>query len=230
MKASLSIAFENLRGKAGTLVVSKARSGLFVRPAVTGKNPRTAAQQAIRANFSKAAAALKNLTTAQLVNWQNYAQTIVRTNPTTGETYHPTAGNVFLGLATKFLQVNPTGTIPTTPPAAAFNGDSLTVTTTGASGKITFTATAANTPNTKTELLLQPLPSRNRAPNPRAYRTKAFATFALGSLSVDVTVPPGYYAAAYRFVNTTTGQETLLQPIPTQQVTFTVEEGGKKAA
>ncbi len=230
MKAALSIAFEALRGKAGTVVVCKSRSGMFVRSRVTGKNPRTPAQAAIRTYMAKAATGYKNLTSAQVTNWQNYAQTITKVNPVTGQPYHPSAINAFTALAVKFLQVNPTGAVPTTPPSAAFNGDSLTVTTTGSTGKITFTATAANSPNTKTELLLQALPSRNRAPNPKAYRTKAFATFALGSLFVDITVPPGYYAAAYRFVNTLTGQETLLQPIPTQQVTLAVEEGGKKAA
>lgn len=230
MKAALSIAFEDLRGKAGTVVVSKSRSGLVIRNRVSGKNPRTAAQQAIRVDFAKAAAAYKNLTSTQVANWKNYAQTVTKTNPVSGDTYHPAANAVFSGLAIKFLQVSPSGTIPTSPPAGPFAGDTITVTTTASTGKVTFTASGANQLGVKTELLLQKLASANRTPQPDAYRTKAFVSFVAGTLSFDVVVPPGYYAAAYRFVSLATGQTTNLQPLTTQQVTFAVSEGHSKAA
>ena len=221
------MAFEDLRGKSGTVVMSKSRSGLVVRPRVKSKNPRTPAQQAIRSYMSKAAATFKGLTTAQVAQWQAYAQTIVKHNPVNNHPYSPTAITAFTGLATKFLQNNPSGTIPVTPPASAFAGDTVVVTATAATGKVTFTGSKANLSGVTTEFLLQPLKSRNRTPNSRGYRSKAFGVFALGSLSFDVLVPSGYYAAAYRFVNTATGQESILTPLTVVQVALSVADGGK---
>ena len=143
MKASLSMAFEDMRGKAGTVVVQKSRTGLVVKPRVTSKNPRSGAQQSVRANLSKAAAAYKNLTTAQVAAWQAYAQTIIKHNPVNGKPYSPTANTAFVGLAAKFLQAGGT-TIPVAPPAGSFSGDTLTVTATAGTGKVTFTGSKGN--------------------------------------------------------------------------------------
>ncbi|HRF60476.1 MAG TPA: hypothetical protein PLH94_11270 [Fimbriimonadaceae bacterium] len=234
MKAELSMAFDNLRGKAGTVVISGSRSGLIVKPRVQPRNPRTAAQEQVRANLTTASQLFKNFTPVQLANWKTYAASITKTNPVTGKTYNPTPLAAFVGLATKFLQANPNGTVPLTPPTADFNGDKISVTATGGSGKITFTASAPNSAGVVTELLLQPLKSRNRTPSTIGYRSKAFVVFASGSLSAIVNVPAGWYAAGYRVVNSATGQDTKLIPLTVNQVTFAVEEGGegrtKKAA
>lgn len=229
MKAALSIAFEQLRGKAGTLVVSKSRSGLVVRNRTTPKNPRTKTQQAIRLAFAKATGVYKNFSSAQVAAWQAYALTITKIDPVSGQPYHPTAINVFIGLAVKYLQMNPNGAIPANPPAGPFLGDSITVTAVGDVGKITFTASAPNALGVTTELLLQPLVSKNRTPAPHRYRSKAFNPFR-PVLTFDVAVPPGYYAAAYRFVNVTTGQETVLQTLPVAQVDLEAEQSKPKAA
>ena len=69
-------------------------------------------------------------------------------------------------------------------------------------GAITFTASAANTTGVVTELLLQPLASANRRPARNAYKHARFATFTAADLEATLTVPAGYYAAAYRFVLT----------------------------
>lgn len=161
--------------------------------------------------------------------WDNYAKTIHQTDEITGKTVSPTAMNAFTQLATKFLQVTPGGTVPLSPPVNVYNGDNVALTATASAGKVTFTSSGVNTLGTKTELLLQPLASRNRNPQKKQYRSKAFVAFAVGSLSADVTVGPGYYAAAYRFVNTLTGQVTGLQQIGVHQVTFAVEAGGSKS-
>jgi hypothetical protein len=47
-KVDLGIAFDNIRGKAGNLVIQDNRSGLFIRKRVVPRNPQTAAQQAVR--------------------------------------------------------------------------------------------------------------------------------------------------------------------------------------
>ncbi len=55
--------------------------------------------------------------------------------------------------------------------------------------------------------------------------------FTSGVLSQDVTVTTGYWAAAYRFVSTITGQASELQEIGVQTVALAVGAGsGKKAA
>ena len=69
------------------------------------------------------------------------------------------------------------------------------------------------------ELLLQTLKSRNRTPGPKGYRSKAFNAFAAGpGLNFPVPTVAGFYAPAYRFVNTLTGQETPLVALPIVQV------------
>lgn len=65
---------------------------------------------------------------------------------------------------------------------------------------------------------MQPLVSPTRKPIKGAYRTATFFTFTSGNLTKNVTVPPGYYAAAYRFVRTATGQDTPLVQLPVMTV------------
>ncbi|RYG26440.1 hypothetical protein EON82_03335 [bacterium] len=97
-------------------------------------------------------------------------------------------------------------------------------------GKVTFTASAANSTNVTTELLLQPLKNANRKPSSRGYRIKAYNSFAAGTLTKDVTVPPGYYAAAYRFVSKTTGQSTPLVYLAVSGLALGLEDGGTEEA
>ena len=111
-----------------------------------------------------------------------------------------------MGLYTKFIQVNPTQTL-VIPPASPFTGDTITLTVAGGGGKITFTASAANSERVITELLLQPLANAYRKPQTGNYVSRGFFTFITGTLSRSLDVPPGAYAAAYRFVNAGTGQE-----------------------
>ena len=71
--------------------------------------------------------------------------------------------------------------------------------------------------NVTTELLLQPLKSANRTPQPKGYRSKGFMAFTGTTLSAPITVPAGWYVPAYRFVNTLTGQDTGLVILPAVQ-------------
>jgi len=227
-KAELGVILQSLAGKAGNAVFSRSKEGVILKPRVKGINPNTPAQQAVRANLREAATAFKNFTASQVAAWRNYAANQTKHNSVTGKSYNPTGVNAFTALASKFLQVNPGGTIPTTPPASAFSGDSITVTCSAGTGKVTFAASAANSTDVVTEFLLQPLASPNRKPQKNGYRSRGFFAFTSGTLTHDVTVPPGYFAAAYRFVNSATGQETPLVPIGVQSVTFSVSS--QKAA
>ena len=104
------------------------------------------------------------------------------------------------------------------------------MTCTAGTGQVTFTASGANYTGVTTELLLQPLKGKNRVPTAKAYRTKMFKAFATGSLTQAVTVPAGYYAAAYRFVNSATGQMSALVPISVLTIALSVEDGGADEA
>ena len=207
-KIAYGAAVSNIRGKVSGTIFSKSRSGPTLKAYAVPKNPRTQAQTTSRSNFARASAQYAALTQTQKDGWADYAAGLTYTDHVSGETYTPTGSNVFTGLASKFLQVNPAGTIPVATPPSHFTGDTVTVTATGGSGKLIFTANAANTEGVTTEILLQKLRSAGRTPAPDGYRTKQFNVFATGSLVLNVTLSSGYYAAAIRFVNRTTGQET----------------------
>lgn len=209
----------NIRGKVGTNVFTRAHTGPTLRIRVRGRNPKTPAQNSVRANLARAAATFRGLTPAQAAAWTAFGQTITKRNSVSGTSYNPTGITIFVALAAKFLQVSPGGVIPLTPPAAPFAGDPIAVTVAGAAGQVTFTASAANTANVRTELLLQPLRSRNRQPTAKGYRTKTFVGFAAGALTQNVPATPGFYAPAFRFVNVLTGQETTLVALLIVQVT-----------
>lgn len=229
MKAKLSMAFENMRGKTGALTVQGGVTGLRVKSNSPVRNPKTAAQQQVRQNLSRATEVFKTLTQAQFDQWKAYAQAHPRTDPVTGQTYVLAPSAIYNGLAAKLLQMNANATIPATPPVSPFGGDGVTFQATAGAGKITFTASRANTLGVTTEILLQPLKSPFRTPSSSAYRTKDFNVFG-PVLTLDVNVPPGYYAAAYRFVRIATGQASDTIPIGISQVTLSLEETEDQAA
>lgn len=220
------MAFEDLRGKDGNVVIRKGRNGLVLTPWVTPSNPRTGAQMAVRDYFTRATKAYEGLTSSQATAWKNYAETITKTDPVSGKTYHPTAGNVFVEYAAKFLQLNPNGTIPLTPPSSDFLGDSITLLVESESpGVLQFTASGANASGVTTELLVQKIANGNRTPNKEGYKHAAWKAFTSGSLTQNVSVPAGYYAAGYRFVKNSTGQATEMIPLPVSMVSFSVTQG-----
>lgn len=224
---------ESLSGKSGNTVFVRTKAGTVVRDFVIPTNPDTAAQQGVRSYFGLATTAFRNMTSSQVQTWNNYASQFT-TRTRAGKLRKRTGINVFTALTTKFLQVTPTGTIPLTPPTSAFAGETITLTVTPGDGQLQFTASGPNTSGVKTEILFQRLAAPNRKPERGAYRHKQFVTFASGSLSVSIVTEPGYWATAYRFVKTATGQASDLIPLPVQTMAFAVVAGGadkqKKAA
>jgi hypothetical protein len=65
MKAKLSMAFQDLRGKDGTVVIKNSRQGLIVTPHVTPKNPDTGPQRQIRGYSTRAAKTFEGLDSAK---------------------------------------------------------------------------------------------------------------------------------------------------------------------
>ena len=227
MKAKLSMAFSDLRGKDGSVVIQKGKSGLKLTPRNKARNPKSTAQTGVRSALSKSSKLFAAMTPAQAAAWNAYGATQTKKNAISGTSYTSSGINAFNALASKFLQASPTSVVPMTPPTTAFAGDGLSIAVTTTTGSVTWTASAANSVGVKTELLLQPLKGKNRQPSAKGYRTKAFATFATGALTYSVSVPAGYYAAAYRYVNVATGQETALVPLSTLTVALSLEDGGQ---
>lgn len=223
-KIAFSAIVNDIRGKMGTDVFGRYRGGPTGRVKKAPRNPKTAAQRAIRGYLSRASKLYESFSAAQNASWEAYGATITRHNPVTGGTYTSSGITAFCELAVKFLQNNPNGVIPLTPPNSEFLGDSITLTAAPGTGKVTFSASGANSPGVVTELLLQKINSPNRKPNPNAYKSMMFKVFPTSPLTQDITVTAGYYVAAYRFVKITTGQATDLTPLNVQAVTFSVEE------
>jgi hypothetical protein len=205
---------DQIRGKVGTNVFSAARSGPTLRIRRSPKASNTPAQAAMKRAMTKASRTFRAMSVSQVAAWRVYANGITRTNPLSGDVYHPAPIDAFNELAIKFLQINPTGTVPTTPPTAPFDGDTITVTALASTGQVTFTANAANAANVKTELLACPVPSPHRTITPDDYVTLGFFAFVAGTLTKAYPLPIGYAGVAYRFVNNNTGQMTALIPLP----------------
>ena len=221
------MAFQDLRGRDGTVVISKGRTGLKLTAWNAPTNPKSTAQSEVRSYLTRATTTYSGMTQAQGDAWRAYGAAQTRTNPISLETYTLTGINAFVELTTKFLQLSPSGTIPMTPPSVKFNGDSITVAaSSGGAGVLTFTASGANAAGVTTELLIQPLKSLQRKPGANAYKHAAFKAFAAGSLTQTVNVPAGYYAAGYRFVKTATGQATDIVALPVTTIALSLADGG----
>lgn len=214
----LNAAFESFSGKTGNAVFAATKDGTVFKNRPTKNDPKSPAQVAQRARMKKVTGIYKGFTAAQATTWNNYGATLPPRTNKAGDKIRPSGIQAFAKLGTKFLAVTPAGTVPTTPPATEFLGDTLTVTAAAATGKVTFTGSGGNANNVTTELLLQPLPSAARKPRSNAYRSQIFKVFATGSLNADVVAPAGYYSPAYRFVNTQTGQELAVVPLPVVKV------------
>lgn len=226
-KIAYSAMVDNASGKMGTLVLTEARNGHTSRVWRKVKNPRTAKQTVVRDNLGKAARTFATLTPVQAQAWNDYGQTITEHNPLNGKAYHPAGIDIFVALATKFLQASPAGAIPIVPPSTPFTGDSVLITPSSpGAGTITFTANQQNAAGVTTELLIQKLPGRNRVPNPNGYKNAAFKAYTSGSLTQNVSVTAGNYALAYRFVKTATGQATNPVAISILTVALSLEDGG----
>lgn len=198
---------------------------VLAREYVVPNNPNTPAQETVRSGFTRATQAFEALPKAKVDLWNAYAGQF-KTRNKAGKLRAKRGLNVYAALGTKMLLVNPGATLPQDPPASDFSGDAITVSATAGTGKITFTASAPNSVGVVTELLYIKLVNGNRKPG-KAYKTGAYFPFVLGTLTKDVPVPPGYYAAGYRFVKISTGQQSEIRPLPVTQVTFSV---AKKAA
>lgn len=198
-KAQLSVLLEELSGAAGTSVFVRGKTGTTVRARASSNQPDSPSQVNARRWLSIAAAAYQNLTSSEVLAWETFA------------TPPHSANNAFVALTAKFLQIqahlgtaNP---FPTSPPATPFQMTPLSLQITAIPGAIRLLSTTNNPSNTRTELLIQRLPSPNRKPRPRNYVTATFANLR-GGVPTNFSAAPGVYAVAIRYVLVTTGEST----------------------
>jgi len=205
-KATLSAIFQQAKGVLGNEVVTLSRSGIVIRSKPKyrqGARPETAGA---RARLIQTKDAWYSLSLEQIEAWRDYASTITKHAELTGKTYSPIAYNVFTALTTRFLQVNPTGTIPLWPPKVDFVSDGVTLEIEPLEeGGVRFIASGPNQPDSTTELMVQKLPSFRRTPT-QFYKSAAFHRFTEDDLIADMPLEPGAYAFCYRFIHAPSGQ------------------------
>lgn len=232
---SLGVFSSGLSGKSGNTVFVQTPGGTLVRERNVPFDPKSANQIFARQRMTRASVAWSEMEPSNVEAWEDYAQSLAQRNPSTGQWRSPRPMNLFTAMYVKLLQLDIAALPPTSPPASAFFGDSVNVSVGSSSADphhpapsssnsqgslqeegeslVTFTANRANSPGVVTELLLQPLANRNRKAYLDKYRSQAFVAFEDGSLTAEVPAEPGWYACAYRFVNTETGQDTALAQI-----------------
>lgn len=198
------MAFQDVRGKMGQEVISRTRGGLVAKRLPKYKYPKVAAVQQGADRMRQANAAWNELSLEQAQAWQAYAQTQSRVDPVTGHEYAMSAKSAFVALATRFLLASPGSTVPTEPPSEPFSGQNLRLTAAPTTGGMSFTASGINSQGVVTEIMMQTLPNVRRSPV-KFYKSAAFHAFEPGSPQFILPLPPGVYAFAYRFLQTSTG-------------------------
>jgi hypothetical protein len=207
-KLKLSAAFQSASGALGEMIVSEVRGAPIARRRPRYKRPTAPSQAAAAQRFAQACEAWNALTPNQAQQWRDYAESVWRSNAMTGTRYRGNAMTEFVALATTFLQATPNGSIPLSPPSDSYIADRVTINVSAIEEGARWTASAANEPDTVTELMVQKLPSPRRKPT-KQYTAAAFVQFTAGALSHDLPLDPGTYSLAYRFIRLSTGQPTL---------------------
>ena len=217
MKGALGIPTIRPGGKLGNVVFVRSGDGYVVRERVTPANPRTAAQTRARRGFAQASQGWARLTDAEFEAWQAYAEPSGRP-----------ANNVYQSLTRKWLAVHGEGTPPTMPPTGPFFGDAVRVRIVEPGGRSGESASPLDVPNSRlltllsdrpnsagvvVEILVQSLANARRKPRERDWRTAAFVAFTAAAPTAAILLPPGAWAVAYRFVESTTGQATGMAPL-----------------
>src|SRR5437868_5092860 len=111
-KAILGATLADARGAINNEIFERRRGAMVVRGRPTCGWKPTPAQAESNAQFRQVTGAWNSLTYAQVQAWKDYAKSLTRHDPMTAQPYHPMAQNVFIGLARKFVQINPLGAIP----------------------------------------------------------------------------------------------------------------------
>jgi len=160
-KIKYSALVSDMRGKLNGSVMSKNRSGSYVRNKVTPSNPQTSAQMLIRGIFSEITKGWSNLTDSQRQSWENSVEAFQGTN-IFGDSVKPSGKTLFQKL-NQNLMITGQASVTTCPAPAELpyaglasvtydvSEVSITAVTTGKTtgSKVIFFATAPLSQGTK---------------------------------------------------------------------------------
>jgi hypothetical protein len=190
-----------------------------VRERPVSKGPATELQRQMGRHLALANQAWRDLTPAQAEAWWAYARRNAFRDPGTGLMRVPAAPRLFVGLGAKYLQVHGGFAVPLEPPEGDFLGDTVRVTVEADGPSLRFTADSANKAGVLTETLVQLLTGPHNAARPRSYKSGGFKAFSGPGDSALVVARPGTWAAAVRFVESSSGRAT--RPIEIGRATVT---------
>jgi hypothetical protein len=137
----LSALLTDARASIGGATASKNRAGNYFRARIAPVQPRTPAQQAVRAQLSTLSAQWRGLTQAQIAAWNAVASQVVRKD-TLGNSYSPTGEQLYVGNNQNAINIGASAV--TDPPASppTFPGP-IIIGATATAGTPTFAVTTA---------------------------------------------------------------------------------------
>ena len=214
-KMRLGAIASGLSGRSGNAVYVQTEDGTILRTRPRPTDIVTPAQRTIRDNMAHVSRHYRNMTPEQFKAWQDYIEKLPLAP---GVTRRPKVFNAYSGLGCKFVQMFPQSAPPLDAPVGPFLGDAVRLTVSEQPNTLVFTADTPNAAPVVTELLLQPLKHGVQTVIADRYRSQGFVHFEAGILDFGLTVAPGWYASAYRFVHAETGQETAFVALPSIEV------------
>lgn len=146
-KIKYSALVSDMRGKLNGSVMSKNRSGSYVRNKVTPSNPQTSAQMLIRGIFSEITKGWSNLTNAQRQSWDNSVEAFQGTN-IFGDSVKPSGKTLFQKL-NQNLMITGQASVTTCPAPAELAYAGLTNALFDVSSPSLEIATSGNTTGSK---------------------------------------------------------------------------------
>lgn len=213
-----------LKGRLGNIVMVSDGDDLILRERPGRYLPQEASQVAAQSRQTSGAKLWKNLPVEAAEAWRRYAVRNPLPPKPNGRPGSTRGDNVFGSFATRYLLVHPGSTPPARPPESAFFGDSIgvrlaavTLTLPSPEGEgaseMRIVADGPNAPGVVTQILLQPLVSRNRRTYATKYVHEAIVTFTAEVREVTLPMATPWVAVAYRFIRADTGQATALAEI-----------------
>ena len=217
-KVAYSAILTDLRNKVGGVVFTKVRSGPMVRIKVSPTQPRTAAQTAVRSNFSASSKAWDTITQAQRNGWISLAAGLPRKD-VFGNTYYMTGLQLFQQCNRNLASIG-VASISDAPAGLSVGAPgALTLVATAATPLLTVTAaTAPGAAEVPLIFAIKPLHNgRIFTGNAYAIIDSAIAAATAGPWALTTLYPAKYGTLVVgqninigvRYINNTTGAGSL---------------------
>jgi len=197
-KVREGVVLGGLSGRTGNAVFVQTQNGTVLRDRPFVNDPNTPAQFAVRERMRRVSMAWRGMSLGQAGAWKGFA----------AEFDQGPAQQLFCRLGTKFLQMNPNSPVPMNPPSGIFPGDAVRFSVVALGGGVVVSGNRANAPGVMTEVLVQRLNSVHCRTYLQRYRSAGFYQF--NSTGIPLTLTPGTWAIATRFIDAQTGQMTTL--------------------